>query len=132
MPPKKSADQKPGSSSQRGEDAPHQSLDAKRLLELRGEELERFESFRRSAIPKPQMKKLLHAVTGQVPDVNSIIVMCGVAKLLVGDIVEHAKKIATEDGHHGPLRESDIRRAYAQHLRNTKLPLGRSSRKKLL
>lgn len=32
--------------------------------------------------------QLLHSVTGQAPHMNSTIVMCGIAKLLVGDLVE--------------------------------------------
>lgn len=32
--------------------------------------------------------QLLHSVTGQAPHQNTTIVMCGIAKLFVGDVVE--------------------------------------------
>eukprot|EP00205_Picochlorum_sp_RCC944_P002701 CAMPEP_0182611920 /NCGR_PEP_ID=MMETSP1330-20130603/15949_1 /TAXON_ID=464278 /ORGANISM="Picochlorum sp., Strain RCC944" /LENGTH=166 /DNA_ID=CAMNT_0024831381 /DNA_START=75 /DNA_END=572 /DNA_ORIENTATION=- len=98
-------------------------LDTNALLKLQGEQLERFESYRRSAIPRVAMKKLLLAVTGQNPEVNVLIVACGVAKLLVGEIVETAKKLAKERGHEGPLRAEDIKRAYTITLEESRLPL---------
>ena len=69
--------------------------------------------------------QLLTAVTGQVPDTQVLIVACGVAKLIVGELVETAKKLAKERGHEGPLRVEDFKRAHTLTLRDTQLPLHR-------
>ncbi|QDZ19148.1 TAFII28 domain-containing protein [Chloropicon primus] len=102
------------------------NLDTEGLRQLQGEQLERFEAYRRSAIPKATMKKLLLAVTGQTPDVNTTIVACGLAKLLVGEIVEAARKVAEERGAgDAPLTVGDLRRAYTLTLEETQLPLAK-------
>jgi len=109
------------------------NLDANALKKLQGEQLDRFEAYRRSAIPRAAMKKLLLSVTGQVPDTTLIIVACGVAKLLVGELVETAKKVAKEKGHEEgkPLRVEDFKRAYASTLEDTQLPI-KKCRKRLM
>ncbi len=69
------------------------------------------------------------AVTGQTPDVNALIVTCGIAKLLVGELVEAAKKVARERGHTGALRVEDVKKAYTITLRDSKLPLKRTKQR---
>ena len=73
-------------------------------------------------------------MTGQVPDTNLIIVACGVAKLLVGELVETAKRLARERGQEEakPLRVEDFKRAYAYTLEDTQLPINKSRRKRLM
>ena len=103
------------------------------LRDLQGERLERFEAYRRSAVPKAAMKKLLMAMTGQTPDNNVVIVACGIAKLLVGELVEAGLRSASERGQEcGPLRAEDIGRAYTSTLAETSLPIRRRRRKRLL
>ena len=103
------------------------------LRYLQGERLERFEAYRRSAVPKAAMKKLLMAMTGQTPDNNVVIVACGIAKLLVGELVEAGLRSASERGQEcGPLRAEDIGRAYTSTLAETSLPIRRRRKRRLL
>ena len=103
------------------------NLDTDALRQLQGEQLERFEAYRRSAIPRAAMKKLLLAMTGHTPDVRSIIVACGIAKLIVGELVEAGRAVAKERGARkgDPLTLDDLRRAYTLTLQDTDLPLVR-------
>ena len=109
------------------------NLDAESLRQLQGEQLDRFEAYRRSAIPRAAMKKLLMAVTGQTPDVPTTIVACGVAKLLVGELVDAGRRAKAEgrrdDG--VGLNVDDLRRAFALTMEETQLPL-RRKRERLL
>ena len=118
------------------------NLDAESLRQLQGEQLDRFEAYRRSAIPRATMKKLLTAVTGQTPDVPTTIVACGVAKLLVGELVDAGRRAKAEGRREGGegdpadddgvgLNVDDLRRAFALTMEETQLPL-RRKRERLL
>ncbi|KAK9839626.1 hypothetical protein WJX81_001557 [Elliptochloris bilobata] len=61
------------------------------LDSLTPEELARYEAFRRSTLNKTAMKRLLHNVTNQAPNPETAIVMCGVAKIFVGELIETAR-----------------------------------------
>ncbi|EIE19612.1 TAFII28-domain-containing protein [Coccomyxa subellipsoidea C-169] len=89
---------------------------------LTPEQMDRYEAFRRSKLAKPSMRKLLHSVTGQAPHMNSTIVMCGIAKLFVGDLVETARMVAAEMGDNGPLRPAHLQEAYQKLDRQGKIP----------
>ena len=106
-------------------------LDEEGLRQLQGEELERFEAYRRSAIPKGFIKKLLTNLTGHAPDVTTTIVACGIAKLLVGELVEASKRVARAggSGSDAPVTVGDLRRAYTLTLDETALPLQRKRRR---
>jgi len=98
------------------------------------DQLNRFEAYRRSSLSRVGMRKLLQAVTGQnsssVASKNAVILLCGVAKMLVGELVEEARVIAAEQGESGPLRPKHIDAAF-QRLDPTRKFLG-DRRKRLL
>ena len=75
------------------------------------EQLNRYESYRRSSLPKAKMKKLLSQVLGTVND-RTVIAVCGVSKVFVGELVEAARLLAAQEGHAGPLLPRHIHRAY--------------------
>ncbi|KAK9823948.1 hypothetical protein WJX72_006600 [[Myrmecia] bisecta] len=84
------------------------------LQMLTPEQIDRYEAYRRSSLNRRNMKRLIQSVTGQVANPNTIIVMCGVAKMFLGDLIEAGRAIAHEQGDTGPLRPSHIHAAYQQ------------------
>lgn len=76
-------------------------------------QLNRSESWRRSSLARPKMKKLVTALLGMT-NVNDklVIAMCGITKLYVGELVETARILAEQEGYKGPLLPSHIHRAY--------------------
>lgn len=72
----------------------------------------RYEAFKRSSLKKPNMKRLVQCIIGQVPNVHVTIAMCGITKLFVCELVETARMIAYRRGHSGPLLPSHIHHAY--------------------
>ncbi|BDA40398.1 probable transcription initiation factor TFIID subunit 11 at C-terminar half [Coccomyxa sp. Obi] len=89
---------------------------------LTEEQLDRYEAFRRSKLSSANMRKLLHNVTGQAPHFNTTIVMCGIAKLFVGELVETARMVAAHQGDSGPLLPEHLREAYQQLDRQGRIP----------
>lgn len=92
--------------------------EADRVAKLSGTDLDRYEASKRTLIAKPPMKRLLQAVTGLVPDAHAVIVMCGVAKLLVADVVRKAREIEASQGGggspgDGPIDPATLRLAHA-------------------
>lgn len=47
--------------------------------------------------------QLVDALAGRAVNPNVVMVLCGVTKMFVGELTEHARKIAARGGHHGPL-----------------------------
>ena len=72
------------------------------------EELVRYETFRRSGFPKSAIKKYIINVIGQAVNPNFVIVVSGLAKVFVGEIIEVAKIIQNEQQETGPLLPSHI------------------------
>ena len=56
----------------------------------------RYEIYRRAHLPKPAMKKILTSLLGQPVQPSSVIVVAGVAKVFVGEVVEMALGIREE------------------------------------
>eukprot|EP00884_Botryococcus_braunii_P013707 jgi/Botrbrau1/22337/Bobra.0002s0016.2 len=54
-------------------------------------QLRQFEAFRRSRLDRKTVAKLMQNTTHQPPNPNSVIVVCGVAKMFVGDLIETGK-----------------------------------------
>ncbi|GHP11531.1 hypothetical protein PPROV_001025900 [Pycnococcus provasolii] len=85
------------------------------LATLEGEDLARYETFRRSQLSKSQMKRLISAVTAGAPVTEDVMVVVGgVAKVLVGELVTEARGIAGGDA---PLTPQQIRDVYQRLLR---------------
>jgi hypothetical protein len=61
--------------------------------------------YRRAALPKATIKKVMGTITGTVPGHNVVIAMAGIAKVFAGEVVEEALKNLDEAGEAGqPLR----------------------------
>ena len=62
------------------------------------EQLDRYEFYRRSNLPKPILKKLFQALTGVFLNQTGLIVLAGVCKMFVGEVVEGARDYMDEIG----------------------------------
>ncbi|XP_065851102.1 transcription initiation factor TFIID subunit 11 isoform X2 [Euphorbia lathyris] len=86
-------------------------------------QMSRYESFRRSALQKANMKRLLVSITGnQKVSLPMTIVVCGIAKMFVGELVETARMVMTERKESGPIRPCHIREAYRRLKIEGKIP----------
>lgn len=83
------------------------------LKTLHDKELDRYEAFRRSSLPRGKMRKLLMSISGQtINDEKVLIVVCSLAKMFVGELIEEAREMATMEGYEGPLLRAHIHHAY--------------------
>ncbi|KAL6748661.1 hTAFII28-like protein conserved region-domain-containing protein [Haematococcus lacustris] len=99
-----------------GTDNDREELDkrAKVMLAMNEEQLNRYDAYRNSALPRPKIKRLLQQLMGVAPTEKATIAMCGIGKLFVGEVVEMARYLAGLEGYHGPLLPRHIQRAYQQ------------------
>ncbi|KHG22897.1 Transcription initiation factor TFIID subunit 11 [Gossypium arboreum] len=85
--------------------------------------MSRYESFRRSALQRSNMRRLLVSITGsQKISLPMTIVVCGIAKMFVGELVEKARIVMTERKESGPIRPCHIREAYRRLKLEGKVP----------
>ncbi|MEW5305102.1 MAG: hypothetical protein WDW38_001982 [Sanguina aurantia] len=98
----------------------HELWRQKVLGQLLDEQEDRFEHFRRSAFDKPKMKKILGALTSATFRDNVATALCGISKLYVGELVEAARVVATQESHDGALQPHHIRTAYQRLLLKAK------------
>uniref|UniRef100_A0A7N0UUQ2 TAFII28-like protein domain-containing protein n=1 Tax=Kalanchoe fedtschenkoi TaxID=63787 RepID=A0A7N0UUQ2_KALFE len=93
------------------------------LSQFTEEQMNRYESFRRSGFQKSNMKKLLASITGSQKIPSPIqIVVCGIAKMFVGELVEAARIVMTERNESGPIRPCHMREAYRRLKLEGKIP----------
>ncbi|GAV60680.1 TAFII28 domain-containing protein [Cephalotus follicularis] len=93
------------------------------LSQFTEDQMSRYESFRRSALQKSNMRRLLVSVTGsQKISLPMTIVVCGIAKMFVGELVETARIVMTERKESGPIRPCHIREAYRRLKLEGKVP----------
>lgn len=86
-------------------------------------QMNRYESFRRSGFQKANMKRLLGSITGSSKiSVPMTIVVSGIAKMFVGELVETARVVMTERKDSGPIRPCHIREAYRRLRLEGKIP----------
>lgn len=67
----------------------------KRLLvtSFTDDQMERFEAYRRMAVNKPGVKKICNSILGHLIPQNIAVVMAGLSKLLLGDIITKAFEV---------------------------------------
>ncbi|KVH97092.1 transcription initiation factor TFIID subunit 11-like [Cynara cardunculus var. scolymus] len=93
------------------------------LSQFTEEQMSRYESFRRSGFQKSNMKRLLGSITGSSKiSMPMTIVVSGIAKIFVGELVETAKMVMTERKESGPIRPCHVREAYRRLKLEGKIP----------
>ncbi|CAA2998114.1 transcription initiation factor TFIID subunit 11 [Olea europaea subsp. europaea] len=93
------------------------------LSQFTEEQMSRYESFRRSGFQKSNMKRLLTSITGSAKiSMPMTIVVSGIAKMFVGELVETARIVMAERGESGPIRPCHMREAYRRLKLEGKIP----------
>eukprot|EP00210_Caulerpa_lentillifera_P003114 g2976.t1 len=83
------------------------------LANLDDRELDRYEAYRRSCLPRSKMRKLLMSLSSlQVHDDKILIVICSLAKMFVGQLIQESRRLAGSVGESGPLRPEHVRKAF--------------------
>ncbi|KAI8046975.1 hTAFII28-like protein conserved region-domain-containing protein [Gilbertella persicaria] len=93
--------------------------DMKTLLENFSEDqLQRYEGYRRSALNRTNVKRLVSQVLNQQCSQTMAFVVAGFSKVYVGEIVEKAKEIMEEWGDDGAIRPEHLREAHRRYNKN--------------
>ncbi|CEP10322.1 hypothetical protein [Parasitella parasitica] len=96
--------------------------DMKVLLEnFSDDQLQRYEGYRRSALNRTNVKRLVSQVLNQQCSQTMAFVVAGFSKVYVGEIVEKAKEIMEEWGDHGAIRPEHLREAHRRY-KTDKIP----------
>ncbi|KAK1269387.1 hypothetical protein QJS04_geneDACA017081 [Acorus gramineus] len=103
---------------------PHKTAKMQAILsQFTEEQMSRYESFRRSGFQKSNMKRLLVSITGsQKISMPMTIVVSGIAKMFVGELIETGRIVMTERRESGPLRPCHIREAFRRLKLEGKVP----------
>jgi len=105
------ADQREGEDDGKAERQARENI-ALLLQHFTPEQMDRQESFRRSALNKANFRRLINNILQQSVSEKVILVSRGFAKVFVGEIVERALAIQEAEGGTGPLEPNHIREAY--------------------
>ena len=97
------------------------------LKQANPEQLERFEHWKRSKIPRAAMRRLMTEILGNSTE-RGAIVLSGLAKMFVGELVEAARERMTATGETGPIQPRHLRAAHRQAQRESTVP-GASARR---
>ncbi|KAF9221071.1 TAFII28-domain-containing protein [Gyrodon lividus] len=73
---------------------------------------DRFEAYRRHALPKQAVRRVIQQTTGQQVSQPVAQIVAGFAKVFVGEIVEKARAVQARRGDTGPLSPDHLREAY--------------------
>ncbi|KAI0699525.1 hTAFII28-like protein conserved region-domain-containing protein [Cerioporus squamosus] len=83
------------------------------------EQYDRFEAYRRHALPKQAVRKVIQQATGQQVSQPVAQVVAGFSKVFVGEIVEKARSVQARRGESGPLSPDHLREAYRMYQEET-------------
>jgi len=76
------------------------------------DQLDRYAMYRRAALPKTTIKKIMQTITGCSVGHNVVIAMAGIAKVFAGEVVEEALNKMENGGEGGqPVRPKHLREA---------------------
>lgn len=92
------------------------------LATFTSEQMSRYECYRRSGFQRANMRRLLQSVSGAPVSVPMTIVISGIAKMFVGELVEIGRIVMTERNETGPIRPTHIREAYRRLKLEGKVP----------
>lgn len=92
------------------------------LAQLTPDQMNRYESFRRAGFQKANMRRVLQSIAGCPISIPMTIVMSGIAKMFVGELVETGRMVMTERNERGPIRPCHIREAYRRLKLEGKVP----------
>ncbi|KZV65627.1 TAFII28-domain-containing protein [Peniophora sp. CONT] len=79
------------------------------------EQYERYEAYRRSALSKGAVRKVVQQSLGQQVSAPVAQIVAGFSKVFVGEIVERARAAQARRGETGPLSPDHLREAYHQY-----------------
>ncbi|EIW77916.1 TAFII28-domain-containing protein [Coniophora puteana RWD-64-598 SS2] len=80
---------------------------------------DRFEAYRRHALPKQAVRKVIQQTTGQQVSQPVAQIVAGFGKVFVGEIVEKAREVQTRRNETGPLTPDHLREAYRMYQEET-------------
>ncbi|RPD56837.1 TAFII28-domain-containing protein [Lentinus tigrinus ALCF2SS1-7] len=83
------------------------------------EQYDRFEAYRRHALPKQAVRKVIQQATGQQVSQPVAQIVAGFSKVFVGEIVEKARSVQARRGETGPLSPDHLREAYRMYQEET-------------
>ncbi|KAI0274061.1 TAFII28-domain-containing protein [Russula aff. rugulosa BPL654] len=83
------------------------------------EQYERFEAYRRHALPKQAVRKVIQQSLGQQVSMPVAQIVAGFTKVFVGEIVEKARAVQERRGDSGPLSPDHLREAYRMYQEET-------------
>ncbi|KAJ1982870.1 hypothetical protein H4R33_004939 [Dimargaris cristalligena] len=82
---------------------------------------ERYEAYRRSALNKSVVKRLISNILNQTASSELAFVVAGFGKVFIGEIVEKARDIQEQWGDEGALSPAHLREAYRRYQNETGL-----------
>ncbi|KAF7297923.1 TAFII28 domain-containing protein [Mycena chlorophos] len=83
------------------------------------EQYERFEAYRRHALPKQAVRKVIQQTVGMQVSPPVAQIVAGFAKVFVGEMVEKARAVQERRGETGPLTPDHLREAYRLYQQET-------------
>ncbi|CDH50361.1 transcription initiation factor tfiid subunit11 [Lichtheimia corymbifera JMRC:FSU:9682] len=93
-----------------------QKEDMKLLLEnFSNDQLQRYEAYRRSALNRTNVRRLVSQVLNQQCSQTMAIVVAGFSKVYVGEIIEKAREVMEEWEDAGAIRPEHLREAHRRY-----------------
>ena len=102
------------------------------VKKLKGIERERYGAFKSSKFTKSSIKKIMGKATDSPLGEDLVIAMKSIAKVFVGELVETAREIQTENGDSGPIKPNFYKMAWERLAQQRKLPISLLQDKKKL